>query len=84
MSPALAKSFSFFADIEMNKINNFFRPEDFKISLNDNEGVKGEVAKAHFMGSHYELEINISGNFITVKNNSTLKNGAVVYVSIIE
>ncbi len=84
MSPALAKSFSFYTDIEMNKINNFFRPEDFKISLNNNEGVKGEVVAAHFMGSHYELEINISGNLITANNNSTLKKRDVVYVSIIE
>jgi len=82
LTPALAKAFSAFADIEMKHINRYIRPENFILVSKDN-GVKGKVSKANFMGSFYELVIDISGNEITVNTNDTkVQKGDAVYVSL--
>lgn len=84
MDPALAKAFSAFADMEMNSINAFFRPEQFQIVLDETKGLKGEVQRVRFKGSYYEMEIAISGTEIIVNtNDGSFKKEDVVYVSLV-
>lgn len=83
LTPSLAKAFAAFADIEMNRINSFIRPEQFSISHREDEGVKGEIKETHFMGSYYQLSIQISGHQLIANTNvNGWKKGDVVYASL--
>ncbi len=81
LSPSLAKAFSHFTDIEMNRINSFIRPEQFLLEGKDADGVKGEVKEVRFMGSYYELEILISGHTLYINSVSNgYKKGEAIAV----
>jgi ABC-type sulfate/molybdate transport systems ATPase subunit len=83
LSPALAKGFARFADLELNQISRFIRPSQFKIVSGEHDGLKGEVVKVAFMGTHLEMEVIILGHPViisTAKNN--LKKGDCVYVAL--
>jgi len=83
MGFSLAKAFSTFTDLELNRINSFIRPEDFKIVPGENHGLKGEVKKLSFMGSYYEAEIMIGENKIVVNTDQkNLVKGDIVFVSL--
>lgn len=83
LSPSLAKAFSEFTDIEMNRINSFIRPEDFKIVQDEKGGLKATVTKQIFMGSYYEADIQVAGHKIIVNTaQSYFDKGAIVYVSL--
>jgi ABC-type sulfate/molybdate transport systems ATPase subunit len=83
MNFALAKAFFAVSDIEMNKINSFFRPQHFKIVSNANEGLQATVKRVLFLGTYYEIEISITGSTITINTiNNSLKIGDVVYVTL--
>jgi ABC-type Fe3+/spermidine/putrescine transport system ATPase subunit len=82
LTPSLAKAFSAFTDIEMNRINGYTRPEDFTLVGDAGKGLKGEVRRVGFMGSFYEIELAVSGNKIVVNTtNSGIKKGDKVFVS---
>jgi ABC-type sugar transport system ATPase subunit len=60
----------------------FARPEDFKIVKEEN-ALKGKVDKVFFFGSHYELEVLLSGNTITVRTEQPdITPGATIYLSL--
>lgn len=80
LTPALAKDLAAFADIEMQRLDSFMRPEDFRLTQKD-KGVKAEVAKVNFMGSFYETELTVSGQKIIVHTDN-LGKGDVVYVGL--
>ncbi|MGN6164245.1 MAG: ABC transporter ATP-binding protein [Flavisolibacter sp.] len=83
MDFSLAKAFSAFTDLELNRINGFIRPEDFKIVPRENLGLKGEVRKLSFLGSYYEAEIMIGENKIVVNTGQkNLAKGDIVFVSL--
>ena len=79
---SLAKAFSAFTDLELNRINSFIRPEDFKIVPDENHGLRGKVKKLNFMGSYYEAEIMIGENKIVVNTGQkNLAKGDALFVS---
>jgi ABC-type sugar transport system ATPase subunit len=83
LSPSLAKAFSAYTDIEMNRINSVIRPEQFLLADKESEGVKGEIKDMRFMGSYYELEILISGHTLFVNSsNNGYRKGEVIAVSL--
>lgn len=83
LNPSLAKALSEYADIEMNRINSFIRPEQFSISADEKNGVKGEIKETLFMGSYYQLSIQIAGNIIVANSHHNgWTKGAIVYVSL--
>jgi ABC-type sugar transport system ATPase subunit len=65
LTPALAKVFSEYADIKMNKIGSFIRPQQLLISKKG-EGVRGTLTKKAFVGNYYELEIAVQNEFLIV------------------
>ena len=84
LSPSLAKAFSAFTDIEMNRINSFIRPQNFIIVSGENKGLKGEVMNVSFTGSSYEAKIRIGGNDLIVNaGQSSLTKGDTIYLSLV-
>jgi ABC-type sugar transport system ATPase subunit len=83
LTPALAKAFSAVADLELNSLTRFFRPQHFKIVADENGRLKGEVTAARFMGSYYELEIAVAGSKIIANHDAALKQHDVVYISLL-
>ncbi|MGZ3959328.1 MAG: TOBE domain-containing protein, partial [Flavisolibacter sp.] len=83
LSPALAKAFSAFTDIEMNRINSFIRPEDFKIVPDEGAGLRAQVTRTVFMGSYHEAELLVAGHRVTVNTGTAaLTRGGVAYLSL--
>lgn len=71
------------AAIETNQKNIFIRPEHFKVVAEGEWSLKGKVNAVYFFGSHYEIEILLSGNKITVKTEGYPPPiGDTVYVSL--
>jgi ABC-type Fe3+/spermidine/putrescine transport system ATPase subunit len=82
LSPALAAAFSAFADIEINTINSFVRPENFKL-VKPGAGILCEVTKQSFMRSYYEAEVLYSGNKIIIDTGTQkIAEGDTVYVGL--
>jgi ABC-type glutathione transport system ATPase component len=82
LSPALAKAFAYYNDIEMQRVDSFIRPENFVLTQ-EGKGVQAEVTKVNFLGSFYETELSISGNRIIASTHKGFKKGEVVYVSLL-
>lgn len=83
MSFALAKGFSEFSDIEMSRINNFFRPSNFQIVSSAREGLKGVVKKALYTGNYYEVEVAIGDSRIILTHKEPVSVGAEVFVKML-
>jgi ABC-type Fe3+/spermidine/putrescine transport system ATPase subunit len=82
LNPALAKAFSQFADIEMNAINSFIRPENFTL-VNKGDGLEGTIKKVVFMGSFYEAEVLTSGYKVIVNTGRRkVAAGETIYLSL--
>ena len=61
-----------------------FRPEDFKITKEDNGGVKGEVSRVSFAGRFYEVEVLLPGFSITASTSfGQFVKGEGVYLQIL-
>ncbi|WP_152268300.1 ABC transporter ATP-binding protein [Agriterribacter humi] len=67
IDPEQAKPLLEAAPIEADGKNIFVRPEHFKIVAEGKRSLKGTVNAVYFFGSHYEIEILLSGDKITVK-----------------
>jgi ABC-type Fe3+/spermidine/putrescine transport system ATPase subunit len=67
IDPEQAKPLLEAAPIEADGKNIFVRPEHFKIVAEGKRSLKGKVNAVYFFGSHYEIEILLSGDKITVK-----------------
>ena len=80
LDASLAKAFANFSDIEMNRINSYFRPSHFLLVSNEKEGVKGNANKVLFMGSYYELEIMIGESKVIVYSQDAFAEGDEVFV----
>ncbi|WP_324677603.1 ABC transporter ATP-binding protein [Hymenobacter sp. GOD-10R] len=75
--------FAELAGIEITSEALVIRPEDFKISSEDNGGLLGEVTQARFFGAYSELEIKLAGTSITAKTGAhDYVPGAAVYVTL--
>jgi ABC-type sulfate/molybdate transport systems ATPase subunit len=84
LHPALAKAFSHYADIEMNRINSFVRPEQFRMVKDENGGLKGTVRQVRFMGSRYEMDVSVEGSLLTVYAGSReVDEGSTVFLSLL-
>lgn len=83
LTPALAKAFSSVADLELNSLTRFFRPEDFQIVADASKGVKGEVIDVRFMGAFYEIGIHIAGSKIIANYPTAFNSGDVIFVSLL-
>ena len=64
-----------------NDVRRFIRPNDFQIKR-DNNGVQSKVQLSRFMGAYYEVEIDASGQQVTVVSDYELKEGETVYLSL--
>lgn len=81
LTPALAKAFSAFTDIEMKAINSFIRPESFKL-VGPEDGLSCRVTKLSFMGTYYEAELMNSGEkFVVNTGQIKLVEGDEVFIS---
>jgi len=65
-----------------NDDRRFIRPGDFLINLNEDKGVKGEVRSLSFMGSYYEMEVEVSGCILTITTNISFTPGGTVRISL--
>lgn len=65
LTPALAKAFSEFTDVELSKIGSFIRPQQLTLSKNG-IGVKGKISKAVFAGGYYQLEVTVLNHSLIV------------------
>lgn len=75
--------FAKLAGIEVMSEALVIRPEDFKISPENNGGLLGEVTQARFFGAYSELEIKLAGTNITAKTGAhDYVPGAAVYVTL--
>lgn len=83
MNPTLAKALSEFSDIEMNRINSFFRPSNFTLVSSADEGLQGVVKKVFFMGNYYELEVQIGDNKIILHHRKKINPGEEVFVNLL-
>lgn len=82
LKPALAKAFSVYADIDMNFINSYVRPESFFLVTKGN-GVEGRIEAIRFMGSHQELLVEAAGQKIILYSYSKLPViGDLIYLSL--
>jgi ABC-type sugar transport system ATPase subunit len=59
----------------------FIRPGDFKLSSDENSGVKGEVISSLFMGGYFETSVNVGTQTLVVIHNTGFALGETVYVS---
>lgn len=81
LSPALCALFGL-QKISHNETNVFVRPENFTI-VDDSTAPAGTVKEVIFCGSHYEVEVALSADVITIKTEKrNLKKGDTVYVAI--
>jgi ABC-type sulfate/molybdate transport systems ATPase subunit len=82
LTPALALAFSEYADLELNRINSFIRPEEFK-RTEKGKGVEAIVESIRFCGHAYEVLVRVQSKSITMLwHNDVPAIGDLVYVSI--
>jgi ABC-type glutathione transport system ATPase component len=65
LTPALAKAFSEFGDVEMNRIGSFIRPQQLRLSENA-KGVQGQIKKVVFAAGYYEVEVTVLNHSLIV------------------
>jgi ABC-type Fe3+/spermidine/putrescine transport system ATPase subunit len=80
LTHALAKAF--YPPAHKELINQFIRPEGFKITDDEGVGPKGTVRSIRFMGSYYELEVEAGGTILTGHSNMVFPINAQVTISL--
>lgn len=64
-----------------NGARRFIRAGDFKIVPGE-DSVEGKITSMRFMGSFYEMDINVSGIHLTVLGQNKFEEGEIVHVSL--
>jgi len=59
----------------------FLRPNDFELTYQKNIGVEAEVNHVIFMGSYFEITVNVFGNKLTTFSNKPFVKGDLVFIS---
>ncbi|SFE00559.1 ABC-type sugar transport system, ATPase component [Chitinophaga sp. CF118] len=68
--------------LSLNGKDTFIRPENIKIVPKENGTLKGKVDKVLFFGSHYELDVRLPDNTVTIRTGENgIKKGDTVYIS---
>ncbi len=76
LNEALKKVFSYQGH------KRFFRPEDF--SINTNGEASGKVVRSGFMGSFYEIEVEVEQSMLLVHSNKPFNKGDEVCLSLMK
>ena len=78
-----ATDFSNVSGLHLNGKSMFIRPERFRVVEKGQHGLSGKIRDVHFMGSSYEVAVELSAAKITVKTDSTnLRKGEDIYLSL--
>lgn len=81
--PAAAKDFKALPGIQVNGKSLYIRPERFDITGEQECALKGTIREVHFLGSVYELIVQLPSGVITVKTgNSHHKKGEEICLSL--
>ena len=65
-----------------NGAKTFFRPHDFRIGRSHARSIKGKVYSVNFYGSHYEADVMVGKDLITIKTDAEpVKPGTSVFIS---
>lgn len=78
----LALSLSDHSDVSMNDFYGFLRPERFLIVPDESKGLKGVVKKVNFMGSHYELVVQVSDGILLVNSSQAYQPADIIFISL--
>jgi ABC-type sugar transport system ATPase subunit len=82
LTPALAIAFSEYNNLELNRINSFIRPEEFK-RTEKGKGVEAIVESARFCGHAYEVMVRVQSKSINMLlHHNVPSKGDVIYVSL--
>jgi ABC-type Fe3+/spermidine/putrescine transport system ATPase subunit len=83
ISSAKAADFSQVSGLSINGKNMFIRPERFRVVEQGQHALAGKIRDVSFMGSAYEVQVELASGTITVKtDNSALEKGAPIYLSL--
>lgn len=81
--PAAAKDFKDLPGINVNGKSLYIRPERFEITDKTTHTLKGKITEVHFMGSIYEIAVQLPSSIVTVKTgNSHHRVGEEIYLSL--
>jgi iron(III) transport system ATP-binding protein len=78
----LALSLSDHSDVSVNDFYGFLRPERFLIVPDESKGLRGEVKKVSFMGSHYELVVQVSDGKLLVNSSQAYQPTDIIFISL--
>ncbi|TWV98961.1 ABC transporter ATP-binding protein [Chitinophaga pinensis] len=80
---AKAGDFSQVSGVHLNGKSLFIRPERFRIVEKGQHELSGKIKDVSFMGSSYEVAVELPAATITVKtDNNDLRKGADIYLSL--
>ncbi|PWV49630.1 ABC transporter ATP-binding protein [Chitinophaga sp. S165] len=80
---AAAKDFKSLPGVHVNGKSLFIRPERFKITGNPEHALKGKIKEVNFMGSTYEIAVQLPSSVVTVKTgNGDHLQGQEIYLSL--
>ncbi|SFN31332.1 ABC-type Fe3+/spermidine/putrescine transport systems, ATPase components [Chitinophaga sp. YR627] len=80
---AQATDFSKVSGLHLNGKSLFIRPERFRIVEKGQHGLSGKIKDVSFMGSSYEVAVELPAATITVKtDNNDLRKGEDIYLSL--
>lgn len=65
--PAVAAAFGSLAGGAVNGKSLLLRPENIKLGADESQSLPGKVQAVRFFGSHYEVEVLVAGNLVTVR-----------------
>jgi ABC-type sugar transport system ATPase subunit len=83
ITPAGAKDFAGVKGVSTKGKSMYIRPERFKIVAEGNHQLHGTVKGVRFLGSTYEMTVQLPGNVITVKaDTGNVGQGDSIYLSL--
>jgi hypothetical protein len=68
--------------VSVNDFYGILRPERFLIVPDENKGLRGEVKKVSFMGSHYELVVQVSDGMLLVNSSQAYQPTDIIFISL--
>jgi len=82
LTPTLGLALSEYADLELNRINSFIRPEEFK-RTEEGKGIKAEVESIRFCGHAYEATVLVQSQPIVILLHDEVPSaGETIYISL--